>query len=198
MADFQWTKIKEEAAQLIAEGELSDPKIAEKVGVSRQYLWVWRQSSEFAAKVDSILDDIRAALRRRAIASAERRVDRLNRDWLKLQAVIEARAADPELADVPGGNTGHIVHNVKGVGKGDDFQLIDLYEVDTGTLKELREIEKQAAQELGQWVEKSDMTSAGKTLRIVYVNDWRTNRTDNSAPLPTPRTGGGPVPGETV
>lgn len=69
-----------------------------------------------------------------------------------------------------GGKTGLIVHNVKGVGKGDDFQLIDLYEVDTGLLREMREHEKQAAQELGDWTERVQHDGA---LSIRYVNDWR-------------------------
>ena len=59
-----------------------------------------------------------------------------------------------DVQDVAGGRTGLIVHNVKGVGKGDDFKLIDVYEVDTSLLKEMREHEKQAAIEVGQWQEK--------------------------------------------
>lgn len=155
MAEFLWTKPKEIAAQLIAEGELKDAEIAAKkeVNVERQTLWNWRQVPEFAARIEEHLAKIRAVCQRRAISFAERRVERLNRDWLRMQRVIEERAEDPRLAHVPGGTTGLIVHNVKGVGRGDDFQLIDLYEVDTGLLRELRETEKQAAQELGQWVE---------------------------------------------
>src|SRR5262249_32081265 len=62
-----------------------------------------------------------------------------------------------------GGRTGLIVHNVKGVGKGDNFQLIDLYEVDVALLREMRECERQAAQEVGQWVEKVAPTNPDGT-----------------------------------
>lgn len=162
MAEFIWTKPKEVAAQLIAEGELRDAEIAAKgeVNVERQTLWNWRQAPEFAARVEEHLAKIRAVCQRRAVSFAERRVERLNRDWLRMQRVIEERAEDPRLAHVPGGSTGLIVHNVKGVGRGDDFQLIDLYEVDTGLLRELREHEKQAAQELGQWADKHEFSDA--------------------------------------
>lgn len=161
MANFEWSSERTQAAQLVAYGELSVGQIAAKVGVTPRALYEWRQAPEFAARVDEVIEEVKASLRRRAISHSERRVDRLNRDWLKLQSVIEARANDPRLADVPGGDTGHIVHNVKGVGRGEDFQLVDLYEVDTATLKELREIEKQAAQELGQWSEKQEHSGPG-------------------------------------
>lgn len=98
-----------------------------------------------------------------------------------MQQVIAERAEDIELQDVAGGKTGLIVHNVKGVGKGEDFQLIDLYEVDTGLLKELREHEKQAAQELGQWTEKKDLTTNGQPLRFTISIDRKEDDDSDSA-----------------
>lgn len=156
MSDFEWSELSEEAAKDLSLGELSDEAIAEKAGVSRRTLATWKLHPEFATRVAEILDAFRARIRRRGIAILERRVDALDDRWRRMQRVIEERGADPKMVDVPGGATGLIVHNVKGVGKGDDFRLIDLYEVDTGLLKELREHEKQAAQELGQWVEKQE------------------------------------------
>ena len=50
-----------------------------------------------------------------------------------------------------------LVRRVKGLGRGDGFLLIESYEVDSRLLRELREHEKQAAQELGQWGEKPDV-----------------------------------------
>jgi transposase-like protein len=160
MPDFEWTNERIEAAQLVAYGELEVGDIAAKLGVSARTLYEWRRVPEFAARVDEIIEDIKASLRRRKVSHVEQRVARLNRDWLRLQKVFEERAADPAMKGVPGGETGLLVHTVKGVGKGDDFQLIDQYEVDAGALRELREIEKQAAQELGQWVEKKELAES--------------------------------------
>lgn len=71
-----------------------------------------------------------------------------------MQQVIAERAEAKEMQGVAGGETGLLAHNVKGLGKGDDFELVDEYAVDTGLLREIRETEKQAAIELGQWQEK--------------------------------------------
>jgi hypothetical protein len=71
--------------------------------------------------------------------------------------VIAARAADPALQDVPGGKTGLIVRDVRGIGKGANFQLVAVYAVDVGLLAEMRQIEKQAAQEVGQWVDRNNV-----------------------------------------
>lgn len=45
-----------------------------------------------------------------------------------------------------GGTTGYMVRDYKGLGA-----LMSVYKVDTGLLSELRAIERQAAEELGQW-----------------------------------------------
>jgi len=49
-------------------------------------------------------------------------------------------------------------HQVKGIGRGEDFEVVHIYAVDGTLLREIREIEKQAAQELGQWSEKHEHT----------------------------------------
>jgi DNA-binding protein H-NS len=154
MASFRWTAQTTEAAELVAKDELTNQEIADKFGVTPQALGKWKAHPEFKARVDEHVEEYRALVRRRGIAQLERRVDALNTRWNLMHRVIAERAVAPIMQGVPGGETGLMVRTVKGVGKGDDFQLIDLYEVDVGLLKELREHEKQAAQELGQWTEK--------------------------------------------
>lgn len=85
------------------------------------------------------------------IAKLRNRMQRLNRRWEKGHEVIEARAADPAMQNVPGGPTGLLVRTYKQIGVGRDAETVEEYAVDTATLRELREMEKQAAQELGQW-----------------------------------------------
>lgn len=154
MAPFEWNAQSERAAQLVADGDLSNEKIAAEVGVGRTTLYRWSNHKDFAERVESILEDYRKAVRRRGLAILERRVNALNDRWDRMQRVIEQRAVDPDLAAVPGGPTGLIVRDLKGIGKGGDFQVVEVYSVDTGLLRELREHEKQAAQELGQWTER--------------------------------------------
>lgn len=75
------------------------------------------------------------------------------------------------MKDVPGGNTGLLVRTTKGIGSGDTFQIVDEYAVDTGLLRELREHEKQAAQELGQWIDKSEVEQTTKAYVTVGPDD---------------------------
>ena len=166
MPEFEWTEACTSAAQMVAMGELSFEQIAAKVGVHRQTIYNWRQVPEFTARINSLVEEHRQSISRRAISIVERRIERLNRDWLKLQQVIEERGASAEMADVPGGTTGLIAHDVKGVGKGCDFQLIDTYKVDAPLLRELREAEKQAAIELGQWAIKGDPSDSDEALTV--------------------------------
>lgn len=152
---FKWSSASDLAAERLAAGKDTDCKIAKDLEIDRKTLWRWQQHPEFAARVEEHLDRFRAEVRRRGLAIREQRVSALNDRWNRLQRVVEARADDETMAHVPGGTTGLLVRTVKGIGSGDAFQVIEEYEVDAALLKELREHEKQAAQELGQWVEKA-------------------------------------------
>ena len=153
---FTWTKDREAAALLVAEDELTDAEIGAKVSISERQLFNWKAHPDFQARVKELARAAGEAMLRQAIAKRQRRVRALNDRWDALKQVVAERGTDPKMANVPGGKTGLLVHNVKGVGSGEAFQVVDLYEVDTGLLKELREHEKQAAQELGQWAEKHE------------------------------------------
>jgi hypothetical protein len=142
----------------VAEGDLTEPEIARRAGVSDRQLRTWKGRPEFADRVAELVEGLGDVALRRAIARRAQRVRALDERWQLMQRVIAERGADPAMQEVPGGRTGLLVHNVKGVGKGDDFRLIDLYEVDVGLLRELREHEKQAAQEVGQWAEKRELS----------------------------------------
>jgi hypothetical protein len=79
-----------------------------------------------------------------------------------MQKVIESRAAEMTLPDgteeAAGGSTGLLVRTEKVIGTGDKATKITEYAVDTALLKELRAHEQQAAQELGQWLEKKELS----------------------------------------
>ncbi len=88
-----------------------------------------------------------------SIRDRKARIAVLQDRWERLQRVISERAADPNMAGVPGGRTGLILVRVRRVGRGKDV-TVRQYEVDTRTLAEIRAIEEQAARELGHWSEK--------------------------------------------
>ena len=116
-----------------------------------QTLWEWRRQPEFQARVATLRAGIESEIFDRGIAIRANRVKALNDRWTRMRKLIEARAADPEMQDVPGGSTGLLTKNVKGVGGGDDFEVVPIYAADTALLKELRDHERQAAIELEQW-----------------------------------------------
>lgn len=165
MAVFKWNEQRILAAQLLAEGNLTDEAIATELGVVRATLSNWKQTPEFAGRIQELVDEFRQKVRLRGLAIIENRVDALNDRWLRLKRVVAERATSPEMQGVPGGATGLIVRQVKAVkvwearNEGDDLthctptresRMVEEYAIDTGLLSELRHHEKQAASELGQ------------------------------------------------
>jgi hypothetical protein len=149
-----WTEAKELAAVLVADDELTNHEIAAKVGVGHATLERWRLKPDFARRVREIIAAIGAPAQRRAIGKRARRLAKLEDRWMRLLRVIEERAADPAMKDVPGGTTGLLVKRVRRTKAG----VVEEYAVDVALLKELRETERQAAIEAGQWTEKRELS----------------------------------------
>jgi len=166
---FVWTKQRTRAAELVADGDLADEAIATALGCARSTLAVWRTHPEFVERVAESVAAYRAAVLARGIARQERRIAAADDRHRRMQRVIEARAGDPTMADVPGGTEGLLVRQYRTVGRGDDAEVVEQYAIDTGLLREMRAHEEQVAKELGQWIEKSDLTSGGQPLRREYV-----------------------------
>lgn len=154
LTDFQWNFQRSQAAQMIADGQLPIEQVAEKVGVSKQTLFKWKLVPEFQLRVKENAEAIAEALKGAGIREKQLRVDNLQARVTKMLQLIEARGE--EMAnEVAGGATGLLVRDWKG--KDCD---VAVYRFDAGLLKELREHEKQAAIELGQWTEKQEHTVA--------------------------------------
>ena len=169
MGNFDWTKLAIDAAEMLAEGRLSAAAIAEKVGIGRTTLHRWQKDPEFAARVDELVEEFAKEAKRRGLAVLARRVAAQNDRWQRLQRVIEERADDPQFENVAGGRTGLITVDWKTLGAGDSAQIMPIYSVDTGLLKELREHEKLAAQELGQWEERLATTKEPTVIQVQMV-----------------------------
>lgn len=156
MARF-WTRKTEQAALLVAQDTQSDEAIAAACGVSKVSLEMWKRRPDFAARVQEHVAAFAEAIRGRGIAERQNRVDALNDRWQRMQRVIEDRAMEHD-GEAPGAGTGLLVRQEKLLGTGRHAQRIVEWAVDTGLLNELRQHEKQAAQELGQWSEKREVT----------------------------------------
>lgn len=165
---FIWSEASKEAAQLLGSGEFSQTEIAEKVGVDRATIWRWRQEPEFVERIDELREATRNEIRRHGIAFIELRVAKMQERWRRLHKIMDDRAEDPSMAKVAGGSTGLLVRKYKSIGYGENSEVVEEFAVDTGLLSEIREHEKQAAQELGQWIGKTDVTSAGNALQPIF------------------------------
>lgn len=107
-------------------------------------------------QIAALIDQRRAEIRAEGIANRDARISAQQDRWDRMQRVILARAAD--MAAVPGGDTGLLVRQYKALGRGEDFQVVEEYAVDTGLLSEMRQLEQHTAKEKGEWVDKTAPT----------------------------------------
>ncbi len=70
-------QLKEQAAQLLAEGRYEYQQIAEMVGVTVRALHKWRKNPKFAARVDELSREFANAALKRGIARKEYRIKTL-------------------------------------------------------------------------------------------------------------------------
>ena len=151
------TETQLKAVALVVADDLSDEDIAKAVGVGRSTLARWKKYESFKAACAKTIEESEKTILNVPIAQRRRRVDALQDRWRKMKRVIEARtvmATDDEGRVIPGGDTGLLVKQYRGIGHGESFTMVEEYAVDTGLLREMRELEKQAAQEVGQWIDK--------------------------------------------
>jgi hypothetical protein len=150
----------EEAAQLVSEDRLIDLQIAEKVGISRQQLTRWKLNKAFAARVEELTGIWSERALRYGLARREKRLAVLSDMHNRLLTIIEKRGTDPELAGLwnGAGATGLVVRSLKGIGKDENYREVEVREVDTGILKEIRGLQEQISKELGQYVEQVNVT----------------------------------------
>lgn len=168
---FNWTPAAQQAVQLVAEDKVTDDRIAEQVGIVKRTLERWKLHPEFRAKVAERRAEIAERIRSTGIAIIENRVARQHDHWRRMQRVIEERAEHYANADAPGAGTGLLVKTEKAIGSGFNTTFVDEWAVDTGLLREIREVEKQTAIELRQWAEQRVLSGDGNNpIEIKAIN----------------------------
>lgn len=153
-----WTEKKEAAALEYARDYLSDVEIAKIADVGVRTFARWKLHPEFAKRAEEYRAKFREEIFRTGIAVQANRIKAQDERWRKMKQVVAERAVDPELANVAGGTTGLLTKTLKCIGGGENAQIIEEYVVDTGLLKAISDVEKQAAQEVGQLVQKSEVS----------------------------------------
>jgi hypothetical protein len=171
MSAFAWTAKRERAALLVAQGRLTGEEIAGDVGIAARTLDYWKDQPEFLARVALCVEALRQAVLKQGISDRVNRVRALNDRWERMQRVIEERALAPDVQNVAGGTTGLLVHHVKGIGSGANLITVDEFELDDALLRELRAHEEQAAKELGQWIERGEISGPGGSPIPVAIEE---------------------------
>lgn len=169
---FAWGFKQRRAARLVAQDRVGDRQIAHTCAIGIATLTRWKREPEFAARVAEIRAELEAREVDALLAERQRRVRLLDRRHEVLEAVIEERAAEDKMRAIPGGTSGLVARKYKMIGFGKQAQRVEEYEVDVATLRELREIEKQAAIELGQWTEKRELSGqGGGPITVIEVRE---------------------------
>jgi ParB-like chromosome segregation protein Spo0J len=176
--EFKWTVRSETAAKLVADDKLSDEQIGKEVGLNRRTITRWRNHPEFKARVEKLIEEIHEAIKRKGIAHKQNRIDGYVDRHNRMRRVLDARA---ELyRDVPGGGeTGLLVRRVNLIKVYESSEsrppendadenlypaktwiTVEEFAIDAALLREMRDLEKQIAVELGEWTEKREHTGA--------------------------------------
>jgi hypothetical protein len=164
-----WTKQRDRAAQLCADGRLTDTRIAAQVGISTRTLERWRTQPQFQEQVAAFIQAAEAKARECAIARKMARVAALQERWQALQQIRQERGQALADQGIPGGSTGDLVRSVKQIGSGPTAQVVTEYELDAALLRELRAHEEQAAKELGQWADQRPEEAASAPVALAQV-----------------------------
>lgn len=165
------TPQQQQGVNMFAEGTFSHVQISLACGVSRMTVQRWREEPVFMRAVAATRKMLLNEVREMGIAVKMRRLKAMNDRWERLQRIMDERAKDSQWAEVAGWKTGLLVHDVKTVGE--DKERVNLFKVDTGLLSEMRTLERDAAEEMGQrtmTVVRKDETSVDESPKASM--DW--------------------------
>lgn len=134
---------------LLAEDRLTDAAIAKKVGIGATKLYEWKRHPDFAAKVSELTDELMDRARRSGIARLDRRMAAYSQRHALMMTLMRAKAKRKAIDE----------------------------RFDPALMRELRELEKQIAQEVGQFTERREISGPGggpipiTTLEVVIDED---------------------------
>lgn len=162
---FEWTEPKEKAAIELAKGTVTATRIAAELNLNRHTIGEWRKHPEFLARIEDHLAAFREAMLSEGIAEKAYRMHVLQTRHEQIAQVFAERAKAADMQKVPGGKTGLLVRKLKGVGKGQDYKVVEEFEGDTGLLAAERDTLEQAKREM------EAVEGAGGSGRITVIVD---------------------------
>lgn len=121
-------------------------------------------------KIAAAIRQLRASIAAEGIASLDTRVHGYNERRESLLKVLRERGASKDMQEVPGGKTGWLVAEPRWIGGAEGGKEITVYRFDSALFHALQAVDKQAAQDLGQWTEKRELHGPeGGALEILVM-----------------------------
>lgn len=173
---WKWDRRKTKAAVLLASGDHNRDKICELVPCDKNTLARWKRVPEFRDRVQEIRDEILDDLVSHGVGNKSRRIRRLNKHWEDLMQVLTTKDLNAKLEGLHGEHGGMLAAR-----RVDDWEVKDgkrkkitktifVFDRDVPRiLKEMREIEKAAATEVGDFIQKIqlDPSDGSEPVRIL-------------------------------
>lgn len=167
---------KEKAAYLLGTTSDSVDEIAIYAGTTKMSIMDWLGDPEFTLRVTHFQNAHLAEMKRLPYARKADRIKAYSDDLQRLDTVIAARQrsftaiGETESNTTTGGVSGLVIHKIKAVGTGDMQTIVDEYEIDNALLQMRLAVNKQMAQELGDY-EPGANNSGGGTVLIQFTSD---------------------------
>lgn len=101
-----------------------------------------------------------------SVRNKDARLDSIDSRWRKANYIIDTRAMHPDYQTEPGANTGLLIKTIRVTRSKDSTSEETTFRLDSELLKELRELESCAAEELGQRVKHSESTTSKLSVAL--------------------------------
>lgn len=150
---------------MVAEGK-NLAEISSATKAKPQTISNWKKKPEFIERVEEIRKEMAEALKRAGLRVKEYRLNKLNDLLERIDMIIEGRAND--MSGIPGGDSGLLIRKYKSVG-GFYGEKVTEYAFDAALVSEIRELMKQAAQEVGEWTEKTELSGPNGSTPVLNV-----------------------------
>jgi transposase-like protein len=162
---FTWTDAKRTAARLIAQGGMTDIRIADECGVTNRVISNWRRHPDFQRYITTIGAELDRAMSTHYTARKRNRVAELDDLYKRLKSTVVERGEwfAEHHPTVPGGKHGTIVRRERVIGIGKNATHVEEFEVDKALFAEMRATLDQQAGELGQKVTKQELSGPNGT-----------------------------------
>lgn len=150
-----------DAISMLADGELTVLAIAEQLGVHQRTIRRWSKMPRVLDIIEKHREKLMEKALEHSLAHPRGRVFAKIKRHKKLERIVQARAEKyRDDKNMAGGETGLLVKEPRKVGD----EVIDVAKIDKSVLDSLSKLEKGIAEELGQRVDKLDVTSAGSAI----------------------------------